>query len=391
LGFAGDTLSIKPDYESSPEQVWNDLALKSLLSGDLTVLHWARSVPSNGHVKGFSFAADLGNINSEATRLGGNGTPKFQAGSLVSAQVELTPSGLPKLKGVPVDAVENGCYFDQAPISRPGEEDATTSSASKENGEHNQGQNRVYVLKDDLVLVSQICSTWLSTGSFQYAEGSCYAFARTILADNKLVTTQQVIGMQDKDIMLVYFVLLTLSFEVLELGDDRLFVPDTLVIEALGKPLSLTVLDSNNDNKPSVYHLPSTDESDFTFTNPNNNTTYTVVEVTEPLKTNLREYELAVSSIVGSRSIFSTTKGYLGLGPKGILQGDEVVVFEGAQTPFVLRRIGANAPEVLSTPESVQDTYTIYQVVGECYLHGWMNGEAMDKERGFKLQEFVLA
>jgi hypothetical protein len=111
LGFAGDTLPIKPNYESSPEQLWNDLSLKSLLSGDLTVLHWARGVPINGHVKGFSFAADFGNINSEATRLGGNGIPKFQAGSQISAQVELISSGLPKLKGVLVDVVENGLGF----------------------------------------------------------------------------------------------------------------------------------------------------------------------------------------------------------------------------------------------------------------------------------------
>jgi hypothetical protein len=39
LGFAGDKLSIEPNYEMTLEQVWHDLAVKSLVSGDLTVLH----------------------------------------------------------------------------------------------------------------------------------------------------------------------------------------------------------------------------------------------------------------------------------------------------------------------------------------------------------------
>jgi hypothetical protein len=243
------------------------------------------------------------------------------------------------------------------------------------------------VLKDDLVLVNNICSTWLSTSSFQYEEGFCSTFARTVLADNALIATQQVIGMQEKELVVAYFVLLASSFEVPALGDSRLFVPDTLVAEALGKPYSLTMFDGD---EPTVYHFPSTDESILSFTGADDNTTYTVVEVTEPLKTTLREYEQAVSFLLGTRSIFSTTKGYLGLGPKGISQKDEVVVFEGAQTPFMLRRIGVIAPEASSAPESVQNTYTIYRVVGECYLHGRMHGDAMDKERDLELQEFVL-
>jgi hypothetical protein len=61
------------------------------------------------------------------------------------------------------------------------------------------------------------------------------------------------------------------------------------------------------------------------------------------------------------RSFFVTEKGYMGLGPFNMEEGDLVYVLAGGQVPFILR------PEV--SPDG-------FWLVGESYVHGIMDGEA---------------
>lgn len=61
------------------------------------------------------------------------------------------------------------------------------------------------------------------------------------------------------------------------------------------------------------------------------------------------------------RSFFVTEKGYMGLGPSSIEEGDLVYVLSGGQAPFILR------PKVLREG---------FSLVGESYVHGIMDGEA---------------
>lgn len=138
--------------------------------------------------------------------------------------------------------------------------------------------------------------------------------------------TRQLI--RDKDLAVVYFVLQLFSFE-LELGDDRWFVHDTLVAQALGTPYSLG-LRMFDSEEPTMYHFPANNNPDFIVTDDDGNLTQTLVEITKPLKSGLNEYQVAVSMVLGTRALFSTKEGYIGLGPKGMAQEDEVVVFEGA-------------------------------------------------------------
>lgn len=63
---------------------------------------------------------------------------------------------------------------------------------------------------------------------------------------------------------------------------------------------------------------------------------------------------------VGSR-IFRTNSGYIGTAPTYAMPGDVVCVLYGGQTPFILRRKAER-----------------YQFIGECYVHGIMEGEALD-------------
>lgn len=60
------------------------------------------------------------------------------------------------------------------------------------------------------------------------------------------------------------------------------------------------------------------------------------------------------------RVLFMSSKGYLGLGPKGLLSSDIICIMLGCSVPVVLRK--------------VQDHFLL---VGECYVHGLMDGEAI--------------
>ncbi|KAF9636440.1 Heterokaryon incompatibility [Lasiodiplodia theobromae] len=59
------------------------------------------------------------------------------------------------------------------------------------------------------------------------------------------------------------------------------------------------------------------------------------------------------------RRFFVTKKGYIGIGPACMQEGDKVCVLSGAIVPFILRSDGAE-----------------HKLVGEAYVHGIMHGEA---------------
>ncbi|RYP57851.1 hypothetical protein DL770_010564 [Monosporascus sp. CRB-9-2] len=74
------------------------------------------------------------------------------------------------------------------------------------------------------------------------------------------------------------------------------------------------------------------------------------------------------------RQFFGTSNGYMGRGLDEVQAGDIVVVLLGAKVPFVLRECGHNSH---------------YRLVGECYLHGIMNGEVV-KDPTKELMDFYL-
>ncbi|RSL66231.1 hypothetical protein CEP51_012856 [Fusarium floridanum] len=74
-----------------------------------------------------------------------------------------------------------------------------------------------------------------------------------------------------------------------------------------------------------------------------------------------------------SKAVFCRTeKGYAGLVPGGSQKGDEICIFGGGKTPFVLRkRIGEE-----------------YTLVGECYIHGLMYG--VENAQGTEERQFCI-
>lgn len=72
--------------------------------------------------------------------------------------------------------------------------------------------------------------------------------------------------------------------------------------------------------------------------------------------------------LLAERSLFWTKKGYIGLGTAHMRPGDEVVVFSGDTTPFLLRNEESGHAE----------REEAYKIVSDCYVFGWMYGEFPD-------------
>ncbi|KAK4120457.1 hypothetical protein N657DRAFT_648950 [Parathielavia appendiculata] len=97
------------------------------------------------------------------------------------------------------------------------------------------------------------------------------------------------------------------------------------------------------------------------------------------------------------RKLFYTRKGYLGLGPASAAVGDIVCILPGAVAPFVCREDHDGGVELEDCSSATMDLEVQEErpverlrLVGECYVHGIMQGEALDLEDfGLKDIEFV--
>ena len=74
-----------------------------------------------------------------------------------------------------------------------------------------------------------------------------------------------------------------------------------------------------------------------------------------------KPYLDASDAATSARSTFATRYGFVGLGPPNIQNGDSVVILFGADVPFILRQEGDH-----------------YKLVGDCYVHGIMQGELIN-------------
>ncbi len=80
-------------------------------------------------------------------------------------------------------------------------------------------------------------------------------------------------------------------------------------------------------------------------------------------------YNSALASPSAGRKLFTTQKGFIGMGPLSTTPGDQVWFMYDALTPFVLQ----------PRPEDAN-----FKLVGECYLHGFMHGEVLREEHGWQ-------
>ena len=78
-----------------------------------------------------------------------------------------------------------------------------------------------------------------------------------------------------------------------------------------------------------------------------------------------KRFEQSMAKVMLERRLFVTKKGYIGAAPLSSQVGDVVYVLAGGHVPFVLRKKPGGQK---SAP---------LRLVGECYVHGLMQGEAL--------------
>lgn len=78
-----------------------------------------------------------------------------------------------------------------------------------------------------------------------------------------------------------------------------------------------------------------------------------------------QEWARGAQNMTWNRTFFRTKKGYFGIGAKSVQQGDAVCVLGGGKVPFLLRK--------------AEQHDASYRLVGECYVHGIMEGESISK------------
>lgn len=77
-----------------------------------------------------------------------------------------------------------------------------------------------------------------------------------------------------------------------------------------------------------------------------------------------------MNRVCTGRGLFIIKRGYLGLGPAGLMEGDCVTVLPGGSVLFVARSHRSK-----------------WLLTGECYVDGLVGGEAVDEWRQGRLQD----
>ena len=90
----------------------------------------------------------------------------------------------------------------------------------------------------------------------------------------------------------------------------------------------------------------------------------------EKLRADARDFENDYIWTAKYRRIFSTDKGFYGIGPQLVEHGDVVAVPEGFMIPYILRPTGKEGE---------------YKLVGAAYVQGVMRGEAFDAKHALGL------
>jgi hypothetical protein len=117
------------------------------------------------------------------------------------------------------------------------------------------------------------------------------------------------------------------------------------------------------------------------------------IEASDTTPANVGSY-IAVARTFGQMRNFVVTESvYIGLAPWDAMAGDIAVVFDCAQTPFVLRKgeriVSAEVAEV-SKMEMEHWKEEKCEIVGECYVHGLMENEILDPKFAEKRRTFWI-
>lgn len=82
-------------------------------------------------------------------------------------------------------------------------------------------------------------------------------------------------------------------------------------------------------------------------------------------------YQASLGYVASHKKFFTTNKCAIGLGPQSMRPGDVICILSGGRVPFIVRAEGSE-----------------FRLIGEAYVHGLMEGQAV--KNGVEMQEFVF-
>lgn len=85
-------------------------------------------------------------------------------------------------------------------------------------------------------------------------------------------------------------------------------------------------------------------------------------------ETFIRSGDVSFGTACQDRRMFLSKEGHLGLGPRSMSEGDQIWIVDGARRPFIFRQVRSD--------ESILHTNR-FELIGPCYVHGCMDGEAI--------------
>ena len=97
-------------------------------------------------------------------------------------------------------------------------------------------------------------------------------------------------------------------------------------------------------------------------------------------------YTYALIEVARRFNYFITKSGYIGVGPDNAMAGDVLAIFSGASTPFVLRKVELDDPGQAAPSLTGKTDDQRFKIIGNCYLHGFMNNEVARPEWDDKRQ-----
>ncbi|RYP83370.1 hypothetical protein DL770_005390 [Monosporascus sp. CRB-9-2] len=86
----------------------------------------------------------------------------------------------------------------------------------------------------------------------------------------------------------------------------------------------------------------------------------------------------AVSAIIRRTFLTTADRGYLGSTSVSVRRGDAIFVLPGCTYPVLLREIPGDRVSKLVAAHQISDSGSWYEVIGECYVEGLMNGECLE-------------
>lgn len=113
----------------------------------------------------------------------------------------------------------------------------------------------------------------------------------------------------------------------------------------------------------------------------------------ERLKAYLGHFETIIALMISNSQMFITSRGSIGVisSKCHATVGDDVYVLLGGNTPFVLAEMKPTAV-LLGSEEELQSRSGHKQVIGPCYVHDFMDGQAIASWRNgdLKLEDIIM-